>query len=165
MGRKKEGLVNLELEKHLDIINTSIQNAIDKHDISFPEVIKVLVEKNIKEDKGIRIPCSILKERSLGVLEVTTKYLKEHHRFRYKEIASLLNRDSRLIWTAYNKAKQKSFRRLHIKGEGREIIWIPVSIFTDRRFGPLEAVCKHLKEQHNLSYYKIAAILGRDNRT
>ncbi len=162
MNVKKEGLAYIDLEKNLNIINGSIRNIINKHGISFPEIVKVLVEKNIESDNSIKIPSSILKERSLGILEVVTKYLKEHHNLRYNEIASLLNRDARLIWTTYNKVKQKFSEKLEVN---EDCTWIPISIFTDRRFGPLEAVCKHLKEKHKLSNCEIADILGRDDRT
>ena len=42
---------------------------------------------------------------------------------------------------------------------------IPVSIFEDGRLSALEAVCKYLKEELELSYKKIAVLLNRDSRT
>ena len=56
----------------------------------------------------ISIPSSILANRSLSVLEAISKYLKEEKGLTYHEIAVLLNRDDRTIWTCYNRAKKKN---------------------------------------------------------
>ena len=53
------------------------------------------------------IPIFIFKDRSLSVLETITRYLKEELGLRYCQIASLLSRDDRTIWTVYNRAKKK----------------------------------------------------------
>lgn len=73
--------------------------------------------KEIKELKftnmsptGYSIPITILSDRKLSALEHITTYLKEHHQLNYKEIATLLNRDQRTIWTTYKRALQKKER-------------------------------------------------------
>lgn len=53
------------------------------------------------------VPIFIFKDRSLSVLEAITEYLKEKLNFRYCQIASLLNRDDRTVWTVYYRAKKK----------------------------------------------------------
>ena len=53
------------------------------------------------------IPTSIFRDRALSVLEAISEYLKEKKGMRYSEIAKLLNRDDRTIWTAYKRAKIK----------------------------------------------------------
>ena len=53
------------------------------------------------------IPIAILRDRSLGVLEAITEYMKDELQLRYCRIASLLNRDDRTIWTVYKRAKKK----------------------------------------------------------
>ena len=53
------------------------------------------------------IPIFVFKDRSLSVLEAITEYLKEELHLRYCQIAALLNRDDRTIWTVYNRAKKK----------------------------------------------------------
>jgi len=55
----------------------------------------------------ISIPTAIFQDRELSVLEAIAEYLKEKKGMRYSEIAKLLNRDDRTIWTAYNRAKEK----------------------------------------------------------
>ncbi len=57
--------------------------------------------------KPVSIPSDIFKNRDLAVLESLVKYLKEDKDFSYAEIADLLNRDDRTIWTVYSRAKKK----------------------------------------------------------
>lgn len=57
--------------------------------------------------KIIQIPSSIFKDRTLSVLEAMVEYLKEKQNFTYHQIALLLNRDERNIWTVYSRAKEK----------------------------------------------------------
>lgn len=42
---------------------------------------------------------------------------------------------------------------------------IPIDIFKDRAFAPLERMTAHLKESANLSFHEIAVLLNRDDRT
>lgn len=66
--------------------------------------------KNSKKEGGeafISIPTSIFQDRDLSVLEAIAEYLKEKKGMRYSEIAKLLNRDDRTIWTSYKRAKEK----------------------------------------------------------
>ncbi len=60
----------------------------------------------VKESKFF-IPISILKDRKFSVLESIVSYLKDNFNLRYSEIAILLNRDERNIWTVYNRAMKK----------------------------------------------------------
>lgn len=57
--------------------------------------------------KEINIPVSIFTDRSLASLEVVVEYLKDKENLSYHEIAILLNRDDRTIWTCYHRAKIK----------------------------------------------------------
>ena len=57
--------------------------------------------------ESIPIPSSIFRDRSLSVLEVLVEYLKDKHQRSFHEIAVLLNRDDRTIWTVYSRVKQK----------------------------------------------------------
>ena len=60
----------------------------------------------VKESKFF-IPISILKNRKFSVLESIVSYLKDIFNLRYSQIAILLNRDERNIWTVYNRAIKK----------------------------------------------------------
>ena len=63
-----------------------------------------------EREKSINIPCSILNDRNVAVLEAISEYLKEKKHMTYHEIAVLLNRDDRTIWTCYSRAKKKRMK-------------------------------------------------------
>lgn len=53
------------------------------------------------------IPVEIFRDRSLGILEILSAYLKEEKGLKYCKIARLLNKDDRTIWTACRRASTK----------------------------------------------------------
>ena len=66
-----------------------------------------MIFAKIKEDRVIFIPLSIFLDRGISVLEAVSEYLKDSKGFSYHEVAVLLNRDDRTVWTCYNRAKKK----------------------------------------------------------
>ncbi len=60
-----------------------------------------------KKRPKIVLPVEIFKDRKVSVLEIISEYLKDHYHLTYHEIAVMMNRDDRTIWTAYNRAKKK----------------------------------------------------------
>ncbi len=52
-----------------------------------------------------RISLHLFSERKLSVLETLTHHLRTHYRLRYSQIAKLLHRDPRTIWTTEHKAQ------------------------------------------------------------
>ena len=70
-----------------------------------------MVLAKIKKDRVILIPLSVFLDRSVSVLEAVSEYLKDSKKFSYHEIAVLLNRDDRTIWTCYNRAKKKRTKK------------------------------------------------------
>mgnify|MGYP001616360892 CR=1 FL=1 len=79
--------------------------------MSFINEIKKEVGKKIFDNQenaySLMIPSFVFKDRRLKVLEVLVEYLKEDCNLSYHEIASLLNRDDRTIWTVYQRALKK----------------------------------------------------------
>jgi hypothetical protein len=61
----------------------------------------------LENPSGIRIPLRVFRDRDVAVLESITEYLKDEIGMTYHEIAVLLNRDDRTIWTCYNRVKKK----------------------------------------------------------
>jgi hypothetical protein len=57
---------------------------------------------------NISVPVSVFADRDISALEALVKYLKDTCDFSYHEIAVLLNRDDRTIWTTHNRRKSKS---------------------------------------------------------
>jgi len=157
----KEEALAKELDKEIDAINTFVQAILEKNDISFSKLVEILRQKR-GEKTVIKVPCCIFKERSLGILEALTKYIKEELDLGYNEIASLLNRDNRVIWRTYSNAGKKLKKRLAVD---KKTIWIPISIFTDKKLGLLESLTKYLREDIEMTNYQIASALNRDNRT
>jgi hypothetical protein len=61
----------------------------------------------LENPSGIRIPLRVFRDRNVAVLESITEYLKDERKMSFHEIAVLLNRDDRTIWTCYNRVKKK----------------------------------------------------------
>ena len=64
-------------------------------------------EKFILKDVKLWIPVKIFSDPNLSALEVLVSHLKEKHSLTYHEIAVLLERDDRTIWTVYSRARKK----------------------------------------------------------
>jgi len=118
------------------------------------------VEK-LTEDQGLLFPCSIFGEE-LSPLESICKYLKEQQGFTYHQIAVLIKRDDRTIWTVYQHAVKKQKKKFVLK---KEDVMIPVKILQDRRLSVLEHLVRYLKDHHGLRYHQIAVLIKRDDRT
>lgn len=118
--------------------------------------------------KTILIPTSIFTDRTLKVLEALVEYLKESKQLTYHQIAALLNRDDRTIWTVYHRAGIK--RRPHMRvappsAGAADAVFIPSTALCDRSLKALEAIAEYLKEEKQLTYHQIALLLNRDDRT
>jgi len=88
--------------------------------------------------------------------------MKENLSMNYHQIAEILNRDERTIWTAYNKAKTKQSKPIRIK---KTSMLMPVSIFKNKKLTTLESIIIHLKQkQKQMRYSEIAKLLNRDQR-
>ena len=117
------------------------------------------IKSIIKEETRPNIPITIFSKK-LGALESIVKYMKENLNMSYREIGKELERNERTIWTAYKKAKEKQKESLDIK---KTDIFLPASIFKDKRLTTLESVIIYLKEK-GLRYSEIAELLERDQR-
>ena len=94
------------------LLNRSQKTVWDAYDGSRKKMdSRFSLDKNIK----FLIPCFVFRDRSVSFLEALTEYLKDNLNLRYCQIASLLNRDPRTIWTVYYRAKDK--RKNHKKNE------------------------------------------------
>lgn len=78
--------------------------------MNFPElspIHKKMQERYSPEKMNFQVPVSIFQDRSLSVLEAISEYMKDSVGLTYHEIAEILNRDDRTIWTCYHRAKNK----------------------------------------------------------
>ncbi|KYK27384.1 hypothetical protein AYK26_03940 [Euryarchaeota archaeon SM23-78] len=64
----------------------------------------VFEETDIQVD--IQVPLSIFRDRRLSILEALVHYLKNLE-MKYSEIARILNKDQRTVWTVHSRAKKK----------------------------------------------------------
>ena len=58
-------------------------------------------------ERYVNIPSFVFRDRNLAALEAIVVYLKDSQGMTYAQIARLLNRDDRTIWTTYTRAKKK----------------------------------------------------------
>jgi DNA-directed RNA polymerase specialized sigma24 family protein len=61
----------------------------------------------LDNERYVNIPSFIFKNRDLAALEAIVVYLKDSQGLTYAQIAKILNRDDRTIWTTYQRAKKK----------------------------------------------------------
>lgn len=66
-----------------------------------------MVSFSNKEGGEVLIPSTIFLDRNISVLEAVVEYLKDKKEMSYHEMAVLLNRDDRTIWTCYNRVQKK----------------------------------------------------------
>ncbi|MFC1723237.1 hypothetical protein ACFL0V_03800 [Nanoarchaeota archaeon] len=116
--------------------------------------------------RKVYVPSGIFKDRSLSPLESISEYLKEEKGLTYHEIAEMLKRDDRTIWTCVNRAKKKRMLGEKVvakRGDKQEKI--PLEIFHNRDLAPLEGISRYLREVSDMSLHEIAVLLNRDDRT
>lgn len=160
-GNGNDSQLLSSLDNDLQALNTFMENFSDKYQISYDQLLEQLRKMQQGSSKPVLIPSSILREKKLGILEAVTKYFKEVLSLSYHQIAILLKRDDRVVWTTYNRAIKKKPDGLLIKEPN---VWLPVSIFTNS-LGPMEAITLYLHDKLNLTFNEIAKLIDRDNRS
>ncbi len=150
-----EALSDVELKDFLKIF---IKHLKYEHELDSRQISELFGRKITRE---VLLPVSIFNNKELGSLETTVKYLKEELSLKFHEIALLLNRNDRTIWTAYNVACKKRKEKLPVK---ESKLFIPALIFKDRKSSVLELIVSYLKDTFNLRYSQIAVLLNRDER-
>ncbi|MBW2965379.1 hypothetical protein KY363_08025 [Candidatus Woesearchaeota archaeon] len=121
--------------------------------LSLPELINIYTESSPEES----IPISVFSTK-LSPSEALCKYLKENRALSFHEIAVLLNRDDRSVWTSYSRASRKAKGPLKTREED---IKIPVSIFNDRKLSIMEHVVSQMRVR-DISNARIAEALNRN---
>src|SRR3989338_1616943 len=149
------------LKNELNALNTLVEGFIKSHSLSFNDAFNLL--KNIREEKKpVLIPSSIFRNKKLGIIEATVKYMKEELNLTYHQIAEITKRDDRVGWVMYNRAIKKSIEKSKVEEPN---LWLPVSVFTIKELGPMESLASYMKDQLGMSLNEIAKMLDRDNRT
>jgi hypothetical protein len=112
----KESITPLEssvkyLKENLNLSYTEIASLLkrDQRNIwqAYSLTKKKLSSRFLVHESEFNIPLLALSNPRFSALESISSYLKDSHCLTYHEIAVLLNRDDRTIWTCYNRAKEK----------------------------------------------------------
>ncbi|RME53554.1 hypothetical protein D6783_01660 [Candidatus Woesearchaeota archaeon] len=65
------------------------------------------MKRRLFADKSLNIPSFIFRDRTFSVMESLVAFLKEERGLTFAQIAELLNRDDRTVWTVYHRMKKK----------------------------------------------------------
>lgn len=150
---------SIKQDDSFQILTFAFNNLKSKYDFDASEILSLIEEE--RKGKEILLPISIFHNNELSCLETIVKCLKEDFNLRFHEIALLLNRNDRTIWTTYNIACRKRKEKLPVK---ESEFLVPIAILGDRKFSVLELIVSHLKDKYNLRYCQIASLLNRDER-
>ena len=124
----------------------------EQHHLTLPDLIS-LYGKQVRDEHVVPVALFALQ---LSPSEALCKYLKEQG-YAFHEMARLLNRDARSVWTSYRRAQRKHqqpFSPVH-----SEIV-LPLSLFKRRELSIFENIVWHL---HTLQHSNktIAQLLKR----
>lgn len=107
----------------------------------------------------ILIPTGIFCDRNYSALESLTIYLRHEYLLSLSEIATILNRSRKTIWTTYHRGSVKD----PSIDEAQNNMFIPVSVLSDRSLSMLESIIRHLALTK--SNTQIATLLNRSDKT
>ncbi len=151
-------------DKNKILVDTSGEISLSKiKSLSKTEKLNLLsiLKREIEKPSEPEIPISIFRYK-LSTLRIVVKYLKENLDLKNQEITDLLNRNYKTICSTYNKAKKEMPKKFKV-GESR--LFVPISIFANRKFSTLESLVSYLKESLDLKYKEIAKLLNLDYKT
>jgi len=89
-----------EISKLVDRSNKTIWQACNNAKRKYPSYFVV-------KSFAITIPVLLFKNRKLSIFEHSVVHLKKEYELRFSEIALMLKRDQRTIWTVYYRAQKK----------------------------------------------------------
>ncbi len=159
--RKQKRLKDTSALKIIAQSIAKIERLSKEHHINITDVIN-FSNSIKKEAKKIIIPLSIF-SKEVGMLEALCKYLKDHCKMRYSEIAKILKRDDRTVWTSYTQATKKE-KEINKKFDAKvALIGIPLIELQKENLSILESIVIYLRKS-NYRYSEIAFFLKRDER-
>ena len=113
---------------------------------------------NLRYSEEIYLPVPIFKNE-LTPFQAIIKYLKENLLFSNKKIASILERETRSIWSTY-----KAVKKAKQIAPGPTNLYIPLSLFKDKSLSAFEVLVVFLKNK-DMTYAEISRLLNKDQRT
>ncbi len=158
MAISTEQIELLTKDKSVEALKLLLEHFREQYKIQPEQLLELISGKTKKED----IPLTAFNNDRLSSLEIIVKYLKENISKNYHEIALLLNRDDRTIWSTYNNSIKKNKSPLKI---GETAVFIPLQIFSYRKKSVLETLVVYLKDNLDYSFTKISELLLKDYQT
>ena len=102
--------VSKYLKENLSLSYHEIAELLNRNDrtiwITYRNASRKLKSRFVVRKSRFQIPVSVIADRKLSVLEAIVSHLKQFN-LTYREIAVMLKRDERNIWTVHNRAKKK----------------------------------------------------------
>ncbi|MBI5398695.1 hypothetical protein HZB03_04490 [Candidatus Woesearchaeota archaeon] len=141
-----------------ELLKSIISFMKSRQGLSLAEIVGLYNETETGSQKEV-IPLSIF-SHELSPSESLCKYLKENRSLTYHEIAVILKRDDRSVWTSYQRALRKSKEPFVI--DISTGIFLPVFLFSERTKSVLEHVVSYLGAVHKFSNSKIAVLLHKN---
>ncbi len=96
---KESGFRHCEIAKALNRDESTIWDAYSNAVEKMPE--------RLQGSSEIEIPLEIIGDRRFSTLESIVRYLKDVLGMKYCEIARLIGRDDRTVWTCYQRSRKK----------------------------------------------------------
>jgi DNA-binding CsgD family transcriptional regulator len=121
---------------------------------------KCPIDYSIERD-GVEIPVKIFSTKISG-LRAIVKYLVDIKSLSFAQVARLLKRDPRTIWTSYNAVKNKQFTSDALKCP--KDVTINSKVFSDSSLSILESLSYALREK-SLSLTEISVFLNKSPKT
>lgn len=146
------GLEAIERANLQLILQQVISKLREKDQLDLPHLIK-LYQRSTPEKL---LPLSIF-TTSLYPIEAITKYFHEEQELSFTQIAELLNRNPRNIWTAYQRSQLKIKKPFSLVSEN---YYLPIHLFQKETLTPQEAIVTYLRSTFQLPNKKIAALLN-----
>lgn len=148
-----ENIVEIEKKKSiLNIINSLKSN----FNVTSEQIMEVILESETSF-----IPIEIFADRKLSSLQALVKYLIENKDLKKSQIASLLDRNNKTIWSTYDAAKKLKKEKFFVE---HSELPVPLSIFKNRELSVLENLVNYLKKK-GFSNQKIIFLLDRKAST
>ena len=97
---KEEGLGFKEIGKLLNRNEVTIRT-------SYSRAMRKYPGKSDVSNYSLVIPVKQFADRTYSVLETIVAHLHDHYNISFKEIARLLSRNYKTIWTVYSKSRKK----------------------------------------------------------
>jgi len=148
----------LENDKSLEALKLLLEHFKEQYELSPEQLLDIISGK----PKETSIPITAFNNEKLSSLEIIVKYMKENLSKTYHEIALILRRDDRTIWSTYNNSLDKYKQQFKAK---ETAVFIPLAIFSPRKLSVLESLVIFLKDNLGYSFNKISELLIKDYQT